>query len=183
MKLFKTTDIGDTRCRAITGSGKRCSRSSIDGAFCRQHLAQYEKSETPIWEHPPGRLDRVPPPPADLDDRGRGLWRQVCQLLLDNDLLTGLCLHDVYDLCWWDGELQRRREDLITQGAYNVYDTDTGRIGHQRNGISAAMTIAQDKINAIREKLWLSLDGQIKLAKHNKDRRPVSGILAKKPTA
>lgn len=183
MRLVKESDIkkSDTRCRAITGAGNQCKRKKTKGDFCKQHAEKYEKTNIPISEYPAGRIDEIPEPPIDLDRQSKGLWRQVCEVLLENSRLKGIVLHEVYDLCWWDEELRIRRKQLKELGPYNEYVTESGHKGRQRSGVAASVVAAQKKIEEIRESLWLTLEGEIKFKGENKKSEPSKGIFASKP--
>jgi len=183
MRLVDDSDIKktDSRCRAITGSGNRCKRKKSAGDFCKQHAEKYQQTNIPISEYPAGQIDDIPQPPIDLDKQSKGLWRQVCEVLLENKRLKGIVLHEIYDLCWWDEELRSRRAELKLFGPYNEYVTESGHIGRQRSGVAASVVAAQKKIEEIRENLWLTLEGEIKFKGKKDDNDLNKGIFRSKP--
>lgn len=153
MKLIKSKkgNVDKSRCRALTGSGKQCSRKNIhkDG-LCKQHWKIHQDSVKEIAKYPGGTLTEIPNAPSCLEGTGADRWRQYCELLLEYGELKGAYLEDICILCLAEEMRRDVMDDIQAGGKYNEYES-----GSNINGPMVALQKLDNLVSDKRAKYWI----------------------------
>lgn len=153
MKLIKSKqgNVDKKRCRALTDSGKQCSRKNIhkDG-LCKQHYKIHQDSVKEITSLPGGTLKEIPHPPSCLEGTGADRWRQYCELLLEYGELKGAYLEDICILCLAEEMRRDVMKDIEEDGMYNHYES-----GSNINGPMVALQKLDSLVGDKRAKYWM----------------------------
>lgn len=146
------------QCQARTKSGKRCRRDSITGsAFCSQHDSIFQDA---LWSHPGGEINYIPKHPSVLSDKAAGFWSQYCKLLLEHDMLWGVYLGDLAELCWRIDYRDELLKDIENKGLVNHYDK-----GVQLIGFDKILDRNDKMIRDLKKQFGFTLDTASKLSK------------------
>ena len=157
------------KCKAKTKIGKHCRRNASEFSFCKQHHTMYYRETPPLHSYPPGKITQVPPPPEDLDEQAAGRFAQYCGYLIDQDLLQGIHLHGIYELCKLEMDLRQIDKDIEVNGRYNHYDS-----GLQPSGAASEFNKVMVRIEKYRQ-LYGFIPKTSKSPKDGTGKKPDSG--------
>lgn len=162
MKLIKHVKgkKDDGQCRAVTQSGNRCKRSAVHNNLCTQHFDKQNSVIKHISKYSGGALEDIPDTPPTLTGNYSDRWRQLCEHLLNIDILCGSLLRSVMKLVVAEMMIDDLSEDLRngdTDKYLNHYVSESGHSGNQVNGIYTLMSYYEDQAKIYRKELSLDV--------------------------
>lgn len=170
MKLIKQSSKTDTdRCHAVTNSGKRCKRKSVEGKdLCKQHAQLQEQLEKHLYSYSGNILDEIPSPPSTLENEYADRWTQLCEMLHEFGQLRGGYLKDIYHMIMLEMLLDDIMEGIRNgnhKDYLNEYVTESGHLNNNINGLWVLKRDTEKELTETKKRFWMDPDGLTKLVK------------------
>lgn len=151
------------KCKAETNAGNRCKRNAWKDGYCKQHHESIVSKQPKFYELPGGTLNIVPQCPDHFDDMQKGLWRQLCEQLIQRKKLEGGHLFTIIEVCENYKELHWVRQQLTSD---NIIMEHKG--GSQISGYVSFIDKTEKRIAYLLKHLGLNVPVNYKPAKESK---------------